>query len=379
MRTAMFILVVALLLRGGTADAAEFLGLGDLGGGDVHSEAAGVSENSLVVVGSSRSANGREAFRWTRASGMVGLGDLPGGAFASFATAVSADGSVVVGGATDAWGPPGSHLYGRKAFRWTAASGVVGITEGAWLLDDEEYAAAVSDDGAVVVGVKTYQLRYAFRWTAETGAVFSTDDFVGWTATDASADGSVIVGWGRGGVWFDDRGRHLLYDRIDSLDDRLNAVSPEGSVMGGYSIRPVPGTVWNSFTEATLFTEDGRRLTPLGDLAGGIVHSEVLDLSRNGNAAVGFGHSADGREAFIWDETNGMRSLTGVLVDQFGLDLNGWVLREATAITADGMVIVGNGIHNGVTEGFIAVIPEPRLLGLVAMGVILVRRRLSIR
>src|SRR5687767_4518842 len=104
MRTAMFILVVALLLRGGTADAAEFLGLGDLGGGDVHSEAAGVSENSLVVVGSSRSANGREAFRWTRASGMVGLGDLPGGAFASFATAVSADGSVVVGVATDAWG-----------------------------------------------------------------------------------------------------------------------------------------------------------------------------------------------------------------------------------------------------------------------------------
>ena len=63
------------------AQAASFQGLGDLPGGVFSSSAGGVSADGSVVVGSGTSANGYEAFRWTQATGMVGLGDLSGGGF----------------------------------------------------------------------------------------------------------------------------------------------------------------------------------------------------------------------------------------------------------------------------------------------------------
>ena len=82
--------------------------------------ANGTSADGSVVVGGtgSTTANG-EAYRWTEASGLVGLGDLPGGVFFSEAYATSADGSVVVGYSSSA--------EGFEAFRWTEATGMVGL------------------------------------------------------------------------------------------------------------------------------------------------------------------------------------------------------------------------------------------------------------
>jgi probable HAF family extracellular repeat protein len=55
------------------------MGLGDLLGGDFNSAAFAVSGDGRVVVGSSLSTSGEEAFRWE--NGVIsGLGDLPGGA-----------------------------------------------------------------------------------------------------------------------------------------------------------------------------------------------------------------------------------------------------------------------------------------------------------
>ena len=58
--------------------AATFQGLGDLPGGSVESWAYAVSPDGSVVVGSSSSSSGQQAFRWTSGQGMVGLGYLPG-------------------------------------------------------------------------------------------------------------------------------------------------------------------------------------------------------------------------------------------------------------------------------------------------------------
>ena len=72
------------------------------------------------------------------------------------------------------------------------------------------------------------------------------------------------------------------------------------------------------------------------------------------------------RQAAIWDETHGMRSLWSVLVDS-GLDLTGWTLSTATGISDDGMTVVGFGENpDGNTEGFIAILPETSTLSLLA-------------
>ncbi len=74
----------------------EGLGLGFLPGGS-SSIACGVSGDGTVVVGFSISADGNQAFRWTKSEGMIGLGVLPGGGPHSVAYDVSADGNLVIG------------------------------------------------------------------------------------------------------------------------------------------------------------------------------------------------------------------------------------------------------------------------------------------
>ena len=73
-----------------------------------------------------------------------------------------------------------------------------------------------------------------------------------------------------------------------------------------------------------------------------------------------------------------MRNLQDVLVDDCGLDLNGWTLRSATDISDDGHVIVGYGINPaGDREAWVATIPEPATMSFLALGslVLCMRRR----
>ena len=92
-----FVLTLLFVLASLSAHAASFQGLGDLPGGAALSFASDISAEGTVVVGTSVSASGAEAFRWTRDDGIVGLGYLAGGLLRSQASGVSADGSVIVG------------------------------------------------------------------------------------------------------------------------------------------------------------------------------------------------------------------------------------------------------------------------------------------
>jgi uncharacterized membrane protein len=111
------------------------------------------------------------------------------------------------------------------------------------------------------------------------------------------------------------------------------------------------GQAWD-WTEATGFVG-------LGGVGGG-----ALDVSFDGSVIVG----SSGGVAFIWDAQHGMRSLQQVLTDELGLDLSGWSLTSASGISDDGRVIAGTGLFEGATEAWIAVIPEPGTLALVAIG-----------
>jgi probable HAF family extracellular repeat protein len=122
------------------------------GGGSAFSEnrARDVSADGVVVVGRSDSDRGWEAFRWENGA-MIGLGDLSGGYVASEALAVSGDGSVIVG--------EGNSDVGTRAFVWDAVNGIrdlkavlesdFGLDLTGWVL---EAAVGISDDGITIVG-----------------------------------------------------------------------------------------------------------------------------------------------------------------------------------------------------------------------------------
>ena len=277
----------------------RFQGLGGLPGTDYsYSDAKGVSADGSVVVGTSTSSSGSEAFRWTANGGMIGLGDLAGGAFDSHATGVSADGSVVVGYSNSPISP-------NEAFRWTGG-GMVGLgdltTEGGF-----SQAEGVSADGSVVVGFAYAASGYeAFRWTAGVGMVGLTNlpgDDSGGAAYGVSADGSVVVG---------------------------NAGSAS--------------------TAAAFRWTGGGGMVNLGSL------TYPRGVSADGSVVVG-GTGPSPGSAFIWEQTHGTRSLRGVLVNDYGVSaaLNGWILSFASAISADGSTVVGQGINpTGKNEAWIA-------------------------
>ena len=113
----------------------------------------------------------------------------------------------------------------------------------------------------------------------------------------------------------------------------------------------------------------------LGSLPGSSSTSTAYGISGDGQLIVG----DSGSKAFVWDSMNGMRDLTSVLTDTLGLNLSGWSLSTASAISTDGSTIVGWGTDpSGEQEAWIAVVPEPAscLLVMFGLAAILARRLL---
>jgi probable HAF family extracellular repeat protein len=336
------ILCVATLCCASQVHAAFFKGLGFLPGEDAFSQAYAVSADGSVVVGFSNSDFKSEAFRWTQATGMVGLGDLAGGDFFSNAYSVSADGSVVVGQSSSA--------SGNQAFRWTESGGMVGL--------DLTVAKAVSADGSVVIGSSAGQ---ACRWTENGGLVG-----LGFTrATAVSADGSVVVGRsdGEAFLWTEAGGTGLGYLPVGKHISDAKAVSADGSVVVGSS-----GHLAFRWTQSS-------GMAGLGDLGDGsddLFNSQANGVSADGATIVGISHSDSGWRAFTWDSDNGMRTLEEVLVNTYGLDLNGWSLESALDISDDGSTIVGYGWNpDGQQEAWIAStnpVPIPGAIWLLGAG-----------
>jgi probable HAF family extracellular repeat protein len=168
-------------------EADGMVDLGYLPGGTV-SDSNGISADGVVIIGESSSNIGTQAFRWTVASGMQGLGFLPGET-GSVAYGASADGEVITGES------------GTQAFRWTETGGMKGL--GFLPGETSSRANGISADGKVIVGASGLQ---AYRWTEVGGMesvaelLLSRDiDLTGWrlfSASDASKDGSIIVGGG---------------------------------------------------------------------------------------------------------------------------------------------------------------------------------------
>lgn len=366
------LLVPALLVGQAAFAEPRLVGIGDLAGGEISSEAAGISGDGRVVVGSSVGPEGTEAVRFTLAGGIRGLGLLEGGTF-STAAAASGDGSVIVGRADV---PEGS-----VAVRWSAAEGLqsLGDLAGGVLGSD---AADVSADGSVIVGTGTTSPTGGAEpvfWT-EAGGIQSLGElpagaragFPRAISADAGVVAGRVSGAAGGGIeafrWTSGTGIVGLGDIL--LDEpppgtTANGISADGGTLVGFSSGNGPAT----WSEA-----EGWRLLALPDFADA---AGATDADAGGSRIVGSGTSFDfdtltfESRALMWDRDGNVSVLEDYIAQELGLDLAGWSLTAATAISDDGSRIVGQGTNPlGQVEGWLLIVPEPATGLLVLSGVL---------
>ena len=360
--------------------AGTFQALGIATGADT-SLANGVSEDGSVVVGTNNKTSQTpwRGFRWTQAGGQQ-LIVHPNGSLSN-AIDVSADGNVVVGGANGSDTP-----YG-EAYRWTTSGGMalLGMIPGGFF----NGANGVSDDGATVVGWgANSNWIEGYRWTNATGLVQQgflpggQYTYVGSHPGSGglSGDGVFMVGGAMNSSGNSEAYRDTASGELVGLG-HLAGGANSGAAAASYDGSVVVGESQSTLgPQAMRWTSSGQ-MVGLGDLDGGMFESRASSVSSDGSIVVGRGSTDAGFEAFIWDATNGMRKLSIVLTNDFGLDLTGWTLSEATAISGNGLVVVGYGTNpQGQQEAFRASletnpIPEPTAALLVGGAALIAMRR----
>jgi probable HAF family extracellular repeat protein len=355
------------------ASAAHFFRLGALNGGNYYSEALNISPDGQVVVGSAvLGEEGWEAFRWTKATGVQGLGDIPGGILYSKAQSTSNGGAVIVGLGSS----QGDNAF-LDGFRWTQETGPLPIGYfDTSATPPYNYALGVSADGKVIVGVSgAPEGNQAYRWTEQDGMVRigdlpgGRDESYAW---DVSADGRVIVGTSstdrsvEAFRWTAETGMQSLGELPNALgESHAWAASADGSTIVGQSGRDA----WR-WTEGTGLVSIGT-LPGFGDWP----VSAALGVTADGGTIVGDirSNNYQAEAAFVWSTTRGMRNLQAALEADYNLRLPGWTLTHATAISDDGMVIVGSGINPlGNTEAWVVNLaaPEPSAVVISVMGLL---------
>jgi probable HAF family extracellular repeat protein len=341
--------------------------LGSLPGG-IETTPSGVSADGTIVAGLAEASTGiLRAFRWTTSTGVQDLGPSDP-TVNSVSQGMNSNGSVVVG---FSYGSSGQ----TSAFRWTSATGMqdLGLLSGG----SNAQANGVSADGSVVVGgaSTSSNVSLSFRWTAATGmqALPVQSGFALGSASGVSADGSVTVGYstpnGSDGYRGDRAYRYTTaggYQNLGVLPgfDRsyANGVSGDGNtVIGSSQLLPV-------------FFEPSQIRATRWTAAGGLQDISLVGDSSAGASAASFDGSrivgSSGERAFLWTSTLGSVDLNTYL-PTLGLDLSGWHLGIATAISPDGSIIAGAGTFNGELAGWIVsgiAVPEPSMLLLAALG-----------
>ncbi len=121
-------------------------------------------------------------------------------------------------------------------------------------------------------------------------------------------------------------------------------ISADGRAVTGASKSTASASVATAY-EMFLWTENSG-LAALGDIPGGIFNSEAYDISDDGNVIAGLGRwgSVPGQiEAIRWTASTGIVRLGA-------LEINGG--SQATAISADGSVVVGGSTSASGTQAF---------------------------
>ncbi len=360
--------VTAVLWAAGSAVAVPpplmaFQGTGTLPGFG-SSSMIGVSGDGSVAVGQVSDGINTLPVLWTLGGGLHSLGKIPGSS-GHAARAASFDGSVIVG------------QSGQRAFRWTQDTGMVDL--GTFADDNLGFASAwgVSDDGSTVVGTAATNSGFdVFRWKVGVGL-----------QNEGYFDGGGIASGGNAFVATDIRpGGGLVGLRVKDGEGAtdLGVISGLYNITAPHAITAdasrVVGDCYFSNTpdaqgEAFLWVE-GEGIRSLGDLGGGGMVSRANDISDDGRVIVGSGTDLQGRQGVVWIDGGVALRAHDFLLGLGISGLEGWRLTDVSAVSPDGLTLVGTGINaDGIAEGWVARIPSPSSGVVLVIGTLLVRRR----
>ena len=267
----------------------------------------GANWDGSVIIGNGPDFFGqpRNGFLWSETGGVNLIPALSTVYSSMTVTGISDDGTVVVGVATD----PNDPFSTQQAFRWTAATGTVGLgfLPGASLSE----ATAVSGDGQVVFGDSGLE---SFRWSVSTGVM---EVLVSESAPPAACNGD---------------GSIVLLDKFNDPHVLSNT--------GGYA--PMDGP-------------------PLGFSPGGY---RLEDMDQLGWTVVGrVAHSGANFDAFRWTGQAGWSLVRDDLIQNGQAAVTPYRLWIATGISHDGTVMVGDASELTTSEevAYVAVLPLPEM------------------
>jgi uncharacterized membrane protein len=304
----------------------------------VRCRAQGVSGTGTLIAGSCLDESGSSsAFTWTGDAGDEAVTLPPYRGTEAGAFGVDRNGFLVVGWSDDSSGQ-------RRAARWLSGSPSTYQT-----LTTLEYyhnvAYRTDADGSVTVGVsqRTNEYDTAVRWSTTASAPTNCESggpHESSFARGVSADGSLVVAYGtdEGGAftWSESTGYLALAGLEGATDNQALGVSDDGNVIVGRS-----GNVAVRWVDRVSRTPES-----LGSLG------RALSANADGSAIVG----EIGAEAFVWTESDGIRTLVAELLSH-DVELGGFVPVSATDVSDDGTVIVGYGTLNGTEHAFRVTLP----------------------
>lgn len=350
-------------------------GLEDLRTDKSYHMVAGLNADGSVAVGQSELGGKAVAYVWSDRNGMMPLSRS-----SSIAWGISGDGSTIVG-RSEAQG-------GEYATIWETASGVSFAEEQeAWAGIVEERVRdnsielqsahfgefnAISPDGRMLAGqTESTKGRHGF-WMgsleearnvtfseklverAPESAIYAVTDEVSglrYAATGTfggeQEDGHCLTLRSMEEIacnTMQNRGFRAIDCAIAPFPQEGKLVSVGGSstwASGGEYI-PVLRELENTGRD-----QIGAITMELGALPGGDGAGLANVISQDGgmiagNASIGVYKKKEWRP-FVWDTKNGMRDLQKLAVEEYGMNVENWDLRSATAISEDGMIIGGWG------------------------------------
>lgn len=315
-----------------------------------------ISADGKVVGGHIGKGRYPSAAIWSAADGLIELGS--NGGLTSSVSALSPDGAIAAGYLVTA-------AYDQHAMRWTKAGGMEDL--GALGSSGFAWATAMSADGKVVVGTSDHDQtngiddRRAFRWVeggtggdAANPQMSSLGTLGGQysVANGVSADGTIVVGDSDNGMgsvlayrWTEGTGMISIGD-LGGGNSFAKAISSDGRTIVGMSHNPAhEGHAYR--------WREGTGVEDLGVLSGH-ASSMANAVSADGTVIVGTSYSPGSYTAFRWSEQNQLQSVSDWLAAG-KVTAPTWSKSEATGVSADGTVIVGNGAGaDGVWHPYIA-------------------------